>query len=45
MTFGRLVWHILLKYRGEHILKIPLRSVDTEELPELPFKGQDFTHK
>lgn len=29
----------------EHILKISSRSVDSEELPELPFKGQDIAHK
>lgn len=38
MTYIRLAWHILLHYRGEYILKMLLRSVDTEKSPELPFK-------
>lgn len=38
MTCNHLAWHKLLYYRGEHMLKIWLRSVDSEKLPELTFK-------
>lgn len=38
MTCNCLAWRISLQYRGEHIEKISLRSVDTAKSLELPFK-------